>query len=105
MRSNIHLYFYSPGTEGAISAEGTIAAVVGGALLSLYSLSINMINLPQVYISTLAAFLATNAESWIGATLQEREGFKWMTNEAVNFINTLIGASLAIFGGKVVLGM
>lgn len=64
-----------------------------------------MITLPQLFVASVSAFLATNAESWIGATLQEKEGFEWMTNEVVNFINTLIGASLAVIGGKVILGM
>ena len=64
-----------------------------------------MISLPELCVASVSAFLATNAESWIGATLQEKEGFDWMTNEVVNFINTIIGASLAIIGGKTLLGM
>ena len=95
-----------PGTEGAVSAEGTAAAAVGGLLLSLYGYAIRLIDGPQqIAIATVAAFLATNAESFIGATLQEKEGFAFMTNEVVNFINTLIGAALAIVAGKVFLGM
>mmetsp|Transcript_30112 Transcript_30112/g.70539 ORF Transcript_30112/g.70539 Transcript_30112/m.70539 type:complete len:342 (+) Transcript_30112:92-1117(+) len=94
-----------PGTEGAVSAEGTAAAVVGGLLLSLCGYAINLISWPGVIVSTIAAFLATNAESLIGATLQEKEGFEFMTNEVVNFINTLIGAFIAILGGVLVLGM
>lgn len=88
-----------PGTEGAISTEGTAAAVVGGLLLSLYGWGIGMISLPGIAISTVAAFLATNVESFLGATLQEKEGLEWMSNEVVNFINTLVGAILAIGGG------
>jgi len=38
----------------------------------------------------LAAFIATNLESVIGATLQAKVG--WLTNEVVNILNTLIGA-------------
>ena len=94
-----------PGTEGAVSAEGTAAAVVGGLLLSLCGYAINLISWPGVIVSTIAAFLATNAESLIGATLQEKEGFEFMTNEVVNFINTLIGAFIAILGGVLVLGL
>ena len=83
-----------PGTEGAVSAEGTAAAVVGGLLLSLYGYAVHLISWPGVIVSTVAAFLATNAESLIGATLQEKEGMEFMTNEVVNFINTLIGVRL-----------
>lgn len=89
-----------PGTEGAISAEGTAAAVLGGLLLSLYGWSIGLISGPMVCTSTLAAFIATNVESFIGATFQDRDGFAWMTNEVVNFINTFVGAALAILIAK-----
>lgn len=92
-----------PGTEGAISAEGTAAAVVGGFILSLYGYAVGLINAPSVGIATAAAFLATNAESLLGATLQGKEGLKWITNEMVNFFNTLIGAGLAIAGGMALL--
>ena len=96
-----------PGTEGAISLEGTLASVVGGLLLSLYAyLVVGLIpSIEALGISTFAAFFATMMESLIGATLQEREGFKWMTNEVVNFFNTLIGASVAMSLGVLVLGM
>ena len=86
-----------PGTEGAVSLEGTLAAAVGGSLLAMYGLGIGLLgSWTSVGIATLAAFLATNAESLIGATLQEKKGFEWMTNEVVNFINTVIGATIAI---------
>lgn len=95
-----------PGTEGAVSAEGTAAAALGGFLLSLYGAFVGLIEgWPMIAVSAVAAFLATNAESLIGATLQDREGFDFMTNEVVNFINTLIGGALAIFAGKIFLGM
>jgi uncharacterized membrane protein len=42
----------------------------------------------------IAAFVATNLESLIGATLQSQ--WDWLTNELVNVINTLIGALVAI---------
>jgi len=96
-----------PGTEGAISLEGTLASVVGGLLLSSYAyLVVGLIpSIEALAISTFAAFFATMMESLIGATLQEREGFKWMTNEVVNFFNTLIGAAVAMSLGVLVLGM
>ena len=94
-----------PGTEGAVSLEGTAAAAVGGLMLSLYGWSIGMISTPAIAVSTAAAFIATNIESLLGATLQEKEGLEWLSNEAINFINTLIGAALAIVGGKMLLGM
>jgi uncharacterized membrane protein len=49
-----------------------------------------------IWIATIAAFFATNCESYIGATMQGKSGFSWMTNEVVNFFNTVIGAVTAI---------
>jgi uncharacterized protein (TIGR00297 family) len=95
-----------PGTEGAVSVEGTFAALVGGFLLSLYGLQVGLISsLRDMTVSTCAAFIATNIESVIGATLQKSDdatsGTTWITNEVVNFINTLIGATLAVSVGKI----
>ena len=92
-----------PGTEGAVSAEGTAAAALGGLILSSYGWALGLISAKGVAISTAAAFLATNAESLLGATLQEKDGLKWMTNEVINFLNTLIGGALAIGGAKFLL--
>jgi uncharacterized protein (TIGR00297 family) len=92
-----------PGTEGAVSAEGTAASVVGGLILAVYGYCVGLISVEGIGIATVAAFLATNVESLIGATLQDKEGLKFMTNEVVNFINTAIGAALAITAGKILL--
>jgi len=92
-----------PGTEGAVSAEGTAAALFGGCLLPCYAYGIGLINsLPFVGIATVAAFLGTNAESVIGAVLQGKKGLEWITNEVVNFFNTVIGAGIAITLGMLV---
>jgi uncharacterized protein (TIGR00297 family) len=82
------------GTEGAVSLEGTMAGIVGGLVIALVAYSLQLITLPGVVICTIAAFVATNLESVIGATLQHK--FDWLTNELVNVINTVIGAVVAI---------
>jgi uncharacterized protein (TIGR00297 family) len=82
------------GTEGAISLEGTLAGIVGGILISLVAYSLGMINFQGVIICTIAAFVATNVESVIGATLQS--DLDWLSNELVNVINTIVGAVVAI---------
>jgi uncharacterized protein (TIGR00297 family) len=82
------------GTEGAISLEGTVAGIVGSILISLVAYSLGMITVTGVIICTIAAFVATNIESVIGATLQS--DFDWLSNELVNVINTIIGAVVAI---------
>jgi len=84
----------SPGTEGAVSLEGTLAGAVASAAIAVLGWGVGFIGLTGVYFCVLAAFIATNLESVIGATWQSQ--VEWMTNEVVNFINTLIGAIAAI---------
>ncbi|HEY9752087.1 MAG TPA: TIGR00297 family protein [Coleofasciculaceae cyanobacterium] len=85
------------GTEGAISLEGTLAGVVASAAIALAGWWAGLISLIGVGVCMIAAFIATNLESLIGATLQTR--FSWLTNEWVNVINTLTGAIVAILIG------
>jgi len=95
-----------PGTEGAVSLEGTVAAAFGGLALSLVGYALGFVHtIPAVLVSTFAAFVACNVESLLGATIQEKKGFEWITNEVINFINTVIGAGIAISMGKFLLGM
>ena len=94
-----------PGTEGAVSAEGTAAALLGGFLLSMCGYALGFVSMPAVAVSSVAAFVATNIESLLGATLQEKKGLEWITNEVINFFNTLIGAVLAVAMAKVIPGV
>jgi uncharacterized protein (TIGR00297 family) len=82
------------GTEGAVSLEGTLAGAVASAAIAFVGWGVGLIDLTGVAFCVIAAFIATNLESVIGATLQSK--FDWMTNEVVNIINTLIGAIAAV---------
>ncbi|MBD2019527.1 TIGR00297 family protein [Leptolyngbya sp. FACHB-36] len=82
------------GTEGAVSLEGTLAGLVASVAIALIAWSVGLISLVGVAICAIAAFVATNLESVIGATLQSR--YDWLTNELVNVLNTLIGAVVAV---------
>ncbi len=82
------------GTEGAVSLEGTLAGVVASIAIAFLGWAVGLISIWGVVICVIAAFIATNAESLIGATLQNQ--FDWLTNELVNVLNTLIGAIVAI---------
>ncbi|WP_051158524.1 TIGR00297 family protein [Nodosilinea nodulosa] len=82
------------GTEGAISLEGTLAGVVGSAVIALTGWGAGLIGLWGIGLCLVAAFLATTLESLIGATLQPK--FSWLTNEVVNIINTSAGALLGL---------
>ncbi len=82
------------GTEGAVSLEGTLAGIFASIPIALLSWSVGLIDLTGIVFCVIAAFIATNIESVIGATIQSK--FEWLTNEVVNFFNTLIGAIAAI---------
>lgn len=82
------------GTEGAISLEGTLAGIAGSAAIACVGWGVGLIDLVGVIVCLVAAFVATNLESVIGATLQGQ--VTWLTNEVVNGINTLVGAIVAI---------
>ncbi|NMG22756.1 TIGR00297 family protein [Brasilonema bromeliae] len=82
------------GTEGAVSLEGTLAGAIASLAQAFLGWTVGLIDLVGVFWCVVAAFIATNLESVIGATLQSR--FSWLTNEVVNIFNTLIGASTAI---------
>ncbi len=87
------------GTEGAVSLEGTLAGIVGSIAIAFVGWAVGLINLYGIIICIIAAFIATNIESVIGATIQSR--FNWLTNEVVNFFNTAIGAIVAIGIGTI----
>lgn len=89
-----------PGTEGAVSLEGTLAGIVASIAIAFVGWGVGLISIAGVGLCVIAAFVATNLESVIGATLQDK--FDWMTNEVVNIFNTLIGAIVAIALGMMV---
>jgi uncharacterized protein (TIGR00297 family) len=82
------------GTEGAVSLEGTLAGIIASVAIALVGWGVGLINFWGIFWCILAAFIATNIESLIGATLQSR--LAWLTNEIVNIINTTIGAIAAV---------
>ena len=85
----------SRGTEGAVSLEGTIAGILASVVLAVIAWVIGLVSPFGIVWCFIAAFIATTIESLIGATLESR--FTWLTNDLVNFINTVIGAMVAIF--------
>ncbi|MBN3961400.1 TIGR00297 family protein [Nostoc sp. NMS8] len=82
------------GTEGAVSLEGTLAGIVASVAIAFIGWGVGLIDLLGVAWCVLAAFIATNLESVIGATLQSK--YTWLTNEVVNIFNTLIGAIASV---------
>jgi uncharacterized protein (TIGR00297 family) len=84
-----------PGTEGAVSLEGTAASLLGGALMAALMLALGLLADWRAWLLTSAvALLATLLESLIGATAQRR--WRWLSNELVNGLQTGLAAVLAI---------
>ncbi|MDB9312040.1 TIGR00297 family protein [Spirulina sp. CS-785/01] len=82
------------GTEGAVSLEGTLAGGVASLAIAILGWGVGLISPFGILWCLIAAFIATNLESVIGATLQTK--FSLLTNEVVNIINTTLGAIIAI---------
>ncbi|BAZ06798.1 TIGR00297 family protein [Calothrix sp. NIES-3974] len=82
------------GTEGAVSLEGTLAGIGGAIAIAIVAWGVGLIDIWGIVWCAIAAFIATNIESLIGATWQTK--YTWLTNELVNVINTLIGSITAI---------
>lgn len=89
------------GTEGAVSAEGTAAGVVGSIVIATYAVACGLVPRSTLVPVLGAAVIGTTCESVIGAAAQD--SFEWLTNEVVNFIMTVIGAAAGI-GLAVALG-
>ena len=91
-----------PGTEGAISLSGTLASAAGSVLMTLVMWQLQL--LPSISVSLvvmLIGLLATLAESLLGALAQDR--FRWLSNELVNALQTLLAAVMAMLwlGGRI----
>lgn len=84
------------GTEGAVSVEGTLAGILASVALAFVSFLLGQIGSHEVIICILAAQFANLGESIIGASFQEREGFRWLNNDIVNIINISMGSIIAV---------
>ena len=81
------------GTDGAVSWEGTLAGIVGAAVLGSVAWAVGYIPLAGLPVVVVAAFVGATLESYLGATLEARMA---INNELVNFTNTVIGAVVGL---------
>ena len=85
----------APGTEGAISLEGTLASAVGSVLMTAVMAGLGLLPNWSCWILVAGVGLkATLAESVLGAVAQDR--YSWLSNELVNGLQTLLAAALAM---------
>jgi len=83
----------SPGTNGGISLIGTLTGTAAAALVSVICVLAGLLPWRWASICTVAGVLGMVADSFLGASLERR---RWMNNDSVNFLSTLI-AALAAF--------
>jgi uncharacterized protein (TIGR00297 family) len=82
-----------PGTPGAVSLEGTAAGLAASALLAGLAVWLDLLPPGAIAVVVVAAAVASLAESALGARF---EGPGILDNDALNFINSLLGAGLAV---------
>ncbi len=81
-----------PGTEGAISVEGTLGGLFGAALIASLGVITGLFGATTALIVTLAGLLGALAESVIGVFAEKRG---WLDNHGLNALNTAMGALIA----------
>jgi uncharacterized membrane protein len=109
-----------PGTSGAVSVVGFLAALGGAGLIGLAA-ALGTKSAAVLPIVTLAGVLGTTIDSLLGATAQaiyycpscqketerhplhacgtatvHRRGWSWLRNDEVNFVASLAGAAAAM---------
>ncbi len=114
------LYDGEPGQSGAVSVAGTVAALVGAAVIATTAFLWNEATLPQTLIgATVGGLVGCLCDSYIGGKFQAQyrdgvtgnltervhdekgrlnpleSGYEWLNNDVVNFACTAVGATIA----------
>jgi len=82
------------GTEGAVSAEGTLAGVAASLFLGAVALVMGFIDNKGIFSVIAASFAANYMESVIGAVFQD--SVSWLTNDVVNMIQICLASIFAM---------
>lgn len=95
----------SPGTDGGVSAKGTIGALMGAAVIAVATVYVFSLHFSVFILIFIAAFLGCLFDSYFGALFQRNKRSVTLsaipieigiTNNFVNAISTGVGALLAI---------
>ncbi|HEY6555063.1 MAG TPA: DUF92 domain-containing protein, partial [Vicinamibacteria bacterium] len=82
-----------PGTEGAVSLEGTLGGLLGAAVVAGVGTVFGAYGWAAAALVAVAGLLGSLAESVLGVAA-ERRG--WMGNDLLNAANTAMGALIAV---------
>jgi uncharacterized protein (TIGR00297 family) len=82
-----------PGTEGAISLEGTLAGVAGSLVMGAIGWAAGIYGVLGVGLVAIGAFVGTLVESYVGAIWGQDAR---IGNETMNFLNTVVGAAVGM---------
>jgi uncharacterized protein (TIGR00297 family) len=80
------------GTDGGVSWAGTLAGIAAATAVSLVCALTGLVPLRWLGISIVAAVAGMIADSYLGALLERRN---LLSNDAVNFLGTLVAAATA----------
>lgn len=88
-----------PGTEGAVSLEGTIAGLFAAIIIILLGYWLILVNCPMrfkkaFYFPLIAVLISNLVESILGSQLEQKH---ILGKFGTNLINTILGGILAIF--------
>ncbi|HKY34292.1 MAG TPA: DUF92 domain-containing protein, partial [Candidatus Polarisedimenticolia bacterium] len=88
-----------PGTEGAVSLEGTLAGAGAAAFIGAAAAAMGLLGpagWPAAAVVTVAAFAGSTVESYMGASRLGGGMGVPIDNEAMNFTNTAVGAAASL---------
>jgi uncharacterized protein (TIGR00297 family) len=81
------------GTNGGVTVIGELVALLGGFVVCLVAILLNVITPGMLVVCTIAGFIGTNIDSIVGATLENR-GF--LGNAGTNLLATIGGGVCAV---------
>jgi uncharacterized protein (TIGR00297 family) len=85
-----------PGTEGAVSVEGSIAGLAAGAAMCAGANAIGLVGSKAAVIVLVAVTIANAGESYLGASAQGK--VEWLSNDIINVLLIFTAAIIAAGG-------
>ncbi len=81
------------GTDGAISASGTILGIAAAIIVSSEAAATGILNTRQAVVAAVAAVVGMFIDSLLGETVEARG---WFSNNGVNLMSTACSGAIAV---------